>query len=79
MNNAKVTTSITKEQLAKTKIDRGFGVIDLEKYLEKIKKNIKVFEEAIGKEKTEMKRVRDMIKVLKDDIRNAKNLEKFAK
>ncbi|MBI5126880.1 hypothetical protein HZA76_00275 [Candidatus Roizmanbacteria bacterium] len=60
-------------------IQRSFGVKDLKKYLEKIKKNIEVFKEAIGKEKTEMKRVEGMIKVLKDDIRQAKQFKLLKK
>ncbi len=51
---------------------RSFGIVDLKKYLEKIKKNILVFEEAISKEKKEMKRVNDMIEVLEKDIKTAK-------
>lgn len=51
---------------------RGYGIIDLKKYQEKIKKNIKVFEEAIEKEKKEYKRVQDMIDVLEKDIKTAK-------
>ncbi|MEK7169099.1 MAG: hypothetical protein AAB778_03745 [Patescibacteria group bacterium] len=51
---------------------RGYGIIDLKKYQEKIKKNMKVFEEAIEKEKKEYKRVQDMIEVLEKDIKTAK-------
>ncbi len=51
---------------------RSYGIVDLKKYLEKIKKNILVFEEAISKENKEMKRVSDMIAVLEKDIKTAK-------
>ena len=51
---------------------RSYGIVDLKKYQEKIKKNIMVFEEAILKEKTEYKRVQDMIDVLEKDIKTAK-------
>ncbi|HCR36235.1 hypothetical protein A2130_04860 [Candidatus Woesebacteria bacterium GWC2_33_12] len=59
----------TKKELKSTKIVREFGVNDLVKYKEKIKKNILVFEEAIVKEKTEMERVDGMIDALKKDIK----------
>ena len=58
-----------KKRLKSTKIIREFGIKDLIKYKEKIKKNILVFEEAIEKEKTEMKRVDGMIASLKKDIK----------
>ncbi len=51
---------------------RGYGILDLKKYQEKIKKNILVFEEAIGKEKDEYNRVQGMIDVLEKDIKTAK-------
>ena len=60
---------IDKKRLKSTKVIREFGVNDLIKYKEKIKKNILVFEEAIEKEKTEMKRVDGMIASLKKDIK----------
>ena len=50
---------------------RRYGINDLKKYLIKIKKNIGVFNEAIAKEKKEMQRVQGMIKVLKNDIKDA--------
>ncbi len=51
---------------------RSYGISDLEKYQEKIKKNIMVFKEAILKEKNEYKRVQGMIDVLEKDIKTAK-------
>lgn len=51
---------------------RSYGIVDLQKYQEKIKKNILVFKEAIQKEEKEYKRVGGMIQVLKKDIRTAK-------
>ncbi|OGY10699.1 MAG: hypothetical protein A3A58_01580 [Candidatus Blackburnbacteria bacterium RIFCSPLOWO2_01_FULL_41_27] len=55
---------------------RQFGVNDLERYLQKIDKNIKIFKEAITKEVTEKTRVRTMIKDLKTDIKNARDFKK---
>lgn len=69
----------TKSQLESLKIVRSYGVKDLERYLSKIKKNIAVFEDAIKKEKTEMKRVKGMITALKHDIREASALQKMVK
>lgn len=51
---------------------RSYGIVDLKKYQEKIKKNMLVFEEAITKEKKEYKRVQSMIDVLEKDIKTAK-------
>ncbi|KKP72462.1 MAG: hypothetical protein UR68_C0015G0023 [Candidatus Roizmanbacteria bacterium GW2011_GWA2_35_19] len=62
-----------------TIIQRTYGIVDLKKYLVKIKQNIKVFEEAINKEKTEIKRVKGMINALKTDIVNAKELKRLYK
>lgn len=70
---------LTKKELENLKVIRQYGVVDLKKYLEKIKKNTQVFEEAIEKEKKETERVRGMIKVLKNDIKTAESLEKIAK
>lgn len=63
-----------KKQLEDLKVVRQFGVNDLIKYKEKIHKNIKVFEEAIKKEQTELKRVDGMIKALEKDINDANKL-----
>ena len=60
---------VDKKRLKSTKIIREYGVNDLIKYKEKILKNIEVFETAIEKEKTEMKRVDGMIASLKKDIK----------
>ncbi|WKZ25576.1 MAG: hypothetical protein QY322_04325 [bacterium] len=51
---------------------RGYGIVELKKYQEKIIKNILVFKEAIQKEKNEHQRVQEMIKVLEKDIKTAK-------
>lgn len=51
---------------------RTYGIADLKKYQEKIKKNILVFKEAIEKEEKEYKRVQGMIDVLEKDIKTAK-------
>lgn len=68
---------IDKKRLKDTKVVREFGIKDLIKYKEKIGANIKVFEEAIEKEKTEMKRVDGMISALSKDIKDIdKILEK---
>lgn len=70
---------LTKKELENLKTVRGYGVRDLQKYILKIKKNIEVFESAIKKEKEEMKRVNGMMKVLKEDIKVADKLKKYAK
>lgn len=69
----------TKEELQKIKILRGFGVKQLMKHKQKIRKNIKVFQDAIKKERDELKRVDSMVKVLKDDIKQATKLKKLIK
>jgi len=51
---------------------RTYGVKDLKRYIGKIQKNIKVFEEAIKKERAEMKKTEGMITVLETDIKQAK-------
>ncbi len=58
---------------------RRYGVKDLERYMGKIRQNIKIFEEAIGKEKAEMKKTKGMIKVLQNDIEEAKMFKRFKK
>lgn len=70
---------LTKKELENIKTIRSYGVKDLDRYLEKIKKNIQVFEEAIKKERTEMERVMGMRKVLKNDIKTVEKLKRFAK
>lgn len=72
MNMAKV--KIDTKLLKSTKIVRQFGVNDLIKYKEKIKKNILVFEEAIKKERKEMERVDGMISSLQKDIKEIDKL-----
>jgi len=71
--------TLSKKELQKIKILRGFGVKRLIKHKQKIRKNIKVFQDAIKKEKDDIKRVNDMIKVLKDDIKQATKLKKLIK
>jgi len=46
---------------------RQYGIDDLKEYIKKMKRNIKVFEDAIDKEKKEIKKAREMIKVLEKD------------
>ena len=70
---------LTKEDLAKVKIERSYGVKDLIRYRKKLKQNILVFKQAIDKEKEEIKRVEGMIKVLKQDIKQATSLQKLIK
>lgn len=79
MTIKKVKLIPTKKQLEDLKTVRQFGINDLKKYKEKIYKNIKVFEEAIEKEKTELKRVQGMIDALEVDIKEATKLSKLAK
>jgi hypothetical protein len=55
---------------------RKYGVKDLKNHILKIKDNIKIFREAIDKEKALMKRDREMIAVLKHDIKEAKSFQK---
>lgn len=69
----------TRQDLAKTKILREFGIKDLERYIKKIKENIKVFEFAIEREKTEMKRARNMMEALKKDINTIDSIQKWQK
>ena len=70
---------LTKKELENLKIIRSYGVKDLDRYLEKIKQNIQVFEDAIKKEKIEMERVIGMRKVLKNDIKTVEKLKRLAK
>ena len=56
---------------------RRYGVRDLKAHIEKIKENIKIFKDAIGKEKALMKRDQEMIAVLKNDIKEAKSFKKI--
>lgn len=65
---------IKKKGLEALKIVRQFGIDDLVKYKTKIHANIKVFETAIEKEKTELKRVQGMIESLEKDINDANKL-----
>ena len=54
---------------------RQYGINDLKNYIKKLKKNIKVFEEAITKEKKEINKTRNMIKVLEEDKRIQKEIQ----
>lgn len=65
---------ISKKDLENIKTVRQFGIGDLKKYKEKIRKNVLVFEEAIQKEMAEMKRVDGMIDSLEKDIYDANKL-----
>lgn len=56
---------------------RKYGIRDLKAHIEKIKKNIHIFADAIAKEKALMKRDRQMIAVLKNDIQEAKKFKKM--
>lgn len=71
--------TLTKADLQKTKILRGFGVKQLQKYQLKLKQNIKVFQDAIQKERIELDRTKDMIKALKFDIKQVDKLKKLIK
>lgn len=73
-----ITRPLSKQELRELVKKRQYGINDLNRYLEKIKKNILVFEEAIAKEKQEMDRVNGMIAVLKNDIQTAGKLKKTA-
>lgn len=77
-NNSIVKAIPTKEELEGLKKIRRFGIDDLERYKKKLKDNIGIFQTAIDKERTEMKRVEYMIGVLKKDIKNANKLKKLA-
>lgn len=66
-----ISRPLTKKELENLKVVRSYGIVDLKKYLLKIKKNIGVFKEAIAKERKEMKRISGMIKVLENDIKDA--------
>ena len=68
----------TKKELENLKTVRQFGVDDLKRYKTKIHANIKVFEDAIEKEKVELKRVQGMIDSLKVDIKDVNRLKKLA-
>ncbi|MCX6816694.1 MAG: hypothetical protein NTZ93_02435 [Candidatus Beckwithbacteria bacterium] len=74
-----ISRPLTKKELDNLKEVRRYGVTDLKKYIQKIKKNIRVFNEAISKEKKEMTRITNMIKVLQNDIKTADELKKTAK
>ncbi len=55
---------------------RKYGVKDLKNHILKIKENIKIFEGAIAKENDLMKRDKEMINVLLNDIKEAKSFQK---
>jgi len=73
-----ISRPLTKKELDNLKEVRHYGVVDLKKYIVKIKQNISVFNEAIVKEKKEMQRIQSMIKVLENDIKTAEILKKTA-
>ena len=66
----KLKTKIDTARLQSTKIIRRYGINDLKKYMEKIQKNIRVFEEAIDKEKAELLRTQGIIGSLEKDIKD---------
>lgn len=70
----KVKANIDTGNLQATKVLRQYGIEDLKKYMEKIQKNIQVFEEAIEKEKAELTRTQKMIRVLEKDIKDIDTL-----
>ena len=74
-----ISRPLTKTELDNLKIVRRYGIVDLKKYVVKIRKNIQVFKQAITRERTEMKRVQNMIQVLHNDIKTANELKKLAK
>lgn len=74
----KIKVVPTKKELENLKTVRQFGVDDLKRYKTKIHANIKVFEVAIEKERTELKRVQGMIDSLEKDIKEANRLKKMA-
>lgn len=78
-NTLKIKVIPTKKELENLKTVRQFGIDDLKRYKEKIHKNIKVFEDAIEKERIELKRVQGMIDSLETDIKEANRLKKLAK
>ena len=57
-----------------SKIEAGYKIETLEKGIEACKKNIKVFEEAIAKERTMIDEYYVMIEVLKQKSRIPKNI-----
>lgn len=65
---------ISKKQAKSTLIIREYGIADLRRYIKKIRENIKIFKEAIAKEKAEEKRIREMIASLKKDVKYLKKI-----
>lgn len=63
-----------KKLARSTKIIREYGIKDLKRYQKKIKGNIKIFEQAILKERKELKHVQAMIDNLKADLKELKKL-----
>jgi peptidoglycan hydrolase CwlO-like protein len=76
INSSPLTPKEEFDRLERTKILRGYGIKDLKRYLEKLKSNIKVFEDAIAKENAEIKKTKGMIKVLQKDIEEADKIKK---
>ena len=56
---------------------RKYGIDDLKGYVAKLKENIKVFEEAIAKEKKEIVKARGMIKSLEEDRRVQRKIKRM--
>ncbi len=74
-----LSVSSPNRNLASTKVLREVGIKDLENYIKKLGANIKVFEEAIKKEKLEMKRAKGMVNALKTDIKTIDQIQKWHK
>jgi peptidoglycan hydrolase CwlO-like protein len=58
---------------------RQYGIDNLKNYIKKLKKNVEVFEEAIAKEKKEIKKTRAMIEELEADRKEQKEIQKMLK
>lgn len=74
----KLNVSANKN-LPSTRVLREVGIKDLENYIKKIQANVRVFEEAIKKEKVEMKRTKGIIKALKNDIKTIDQIQRWQK
>jgi len=64
-----------KYTLSEARQVRQYGINDLKNYILKLKKNIKVFDEAIKKEKLEIRRTRGMIMALQVDRRKQREIQ----
>lgn len=57
----------SRATVEETITERQYGIDNLGNYIKKLKQNIQVFEDAIEKEESEIKRTREMIAVLTKD------------